>query len=280
MRNRATELGRTYDFNSLLMRQRGGGGTVLPPVIVEMREASEIQEGGRTQRVADTVYEIVQQARLVQAAPLWQTYLDMEACCSRAPEAPSEPLPRSDAERELWRRYVTEGWNEGLTQSTDIFQSNMRRLQRDFVGMTRYARLVEEGKVSPPVVADTNMGVTGTGQNMRVNDTVIRITRDPRLNVGPGRDWRPAVSDVPVGEGAVPTGEPQPQPRTAEQVRGGRIVPGSRPGRMPSAAVTPSDRQVSDTSDMPSMSAAPVRSGRGAPGEMPDTANSTNGGGS
>ena len=229
LRERSTELGRTYDFNALAVRNRGGSAVLLPPVISEMSPA-EIQDGGRTFRAADHYYEIIQQQRLVQRAPIWQTYLDMEACCGKSPEEPSEPLPKTSSERDAWRKYVTEGWNEGLIQSREIFESNMRLLQRDFTGMARYMKLVEEGKASVPVIADSSLGTTGNGQNMRINDTVTKITRDAHLNVSSSKDWRPAVNGETVGEDSVPTGEVQPQPRTDEATRRGRIVPNSRPG--------------------------------------------------
>jgi defect-in-organelle-trafficking protein DotC len=242
LRDRATELGRIYDFNALLIRQPSLPGGILPPVIVESQEPMEQQDGGRTLRVADRFYEILQQARFVSAAPLWQTYLDMEQY-TRFPEQPAEPLPRTEAEREMWRRFVTEGWNEGLEQAIEIFQANMRRLQRDFVGMTRYARLLEEGKVSAPVVADANLGTTGTGQNMRVDDRVFRITRDPRLNVSNPREWSPAIGGANVGQSSVPQGSGQPVPRTSEAVRGGRIqpTPASQPRAVNSMEMPPTN---------------------------------------
>ena len=251
LRERSTELGRTYDFNSLAIRSRGSNAVLLPPVISEMINPAEIQDGGRTLRAADRYYEIIQQQRLVERAPLWQSYIDMEACCSKSPEEPSDPLPKTSAERDMWRKYVTEGWNEGLAQAREIFESNMRRLQRDFTGMARYMKLVEEGKATAPAIADASLGTTGTGQNMRTNDTVTKITHDAHLNVGSGRDWRPAVGGAPVGEGAVPAGEIQPQPRTEEAGRGGRIVPASRPGRY----VSPSARGTT-VSSVPTTSAA------------------------
>ena len=297
LRDRATELGRTYDFNALAERSPGSSAISMPPVLVEGKSPSELQDGGRTLRIANTYFEIVKPSKLVERAPIWQTYLDMEACCGHASNEPSEPLPRNDAERDLWKRYVTEGWNEGLIQAQDIFQANMRTMQRDFTGMARAKRLMEEGKLSRTMISESSLGNTGSGQNMRENDKVVRITRDSRLNVGAGRDWHAAVGSAPVGEAAVPTGDDQPQPRTSEAERGGRIVPGSHPGRMPSqtspqrgtrsSAVTSSDTGPgasamsnseggwSDSASSPLNTSRAPQVRDAAPAAMPDNARSS-----
>src|SRR5690606_25579877 len=81
-----------------------------------------------------------------------------------------------------------------------------------------YKVLLEEGKVSPPVLAEGNLGTTGTGQDMRVNDRAIRITQDPTLQVSP-RDWSASVT-TKDGDGeakgadkpAAPAVAPRPAP--------------------------------------------------------------------
>lgn len=192
LKKRAPELTRVYDFNRVLI-QGPSGSTILPPVISEAEDAWESQDAGKTLRVADTIYEIKQQAQFTPVAPLWHTYLIREYS---APDNPPEAiLPKNAAERDAWKRWVTEGWRMGEIQAREIFESDMRRLERDFTGMVRYKSLLEEGKVLPPVVAEGNLGTTGTGQDMRVNDRAIRITRDPLLNVdGRPGNWEGSAS--------------------------------------------------------------------------------------
>ena len=203
LEDRAGELTRIYDFNRLLIRSTAGV-TVLPPIIVESRDTYEQADAGRTLRVADTYYEIIDQARFAPIAPLWHGYL---MTSFSTPEKPADSLlPKNDGERDLWRRFVAEGWEQGVGQATETYRMNLARLVRDVTGMLKYAELLEKGQVSAPIVADSNMGVTGSGRDMRVNDRAYRITADPRLNVQRPSDWRPAASEQDPVEAATPPG--------------------------------------------------------------------------
>src|SRR5690606_27803800 len=136
----------------------------------------ETSDAGKTLRVADTVYEIVEQSRFTSVAPMWQAYL-----ISNFDEAETPPdalLPRDKSEKDNWQNWVSEGWKQGEEQANEIFQANLDRLNRDYTGMVRYKMLLEEGKVSPARLAEADLGNTGTGQDMRVNDRAIRITED------------------------------------------------------------------------------------------------------
>ncbi|MGY3581991.1 defect-in-organelle-trafficking protein DotC [Bradyrhizobium sp. USDA 4341] len=192
LRSRSAELTKTYDFNRVLIRTQSQA-SILPPVISEAKETYETADAGKTLRVADTVYEIVEQARFVPIAPLWHSYLVRSYT---APENPPDTLlPKTDGERDAWKRWVTEGWNMGIKQAQEIFDADLRRLERDFVGMVRYKALLEEGKVSAPVVAEGNLGVTGNGTDMRVNDRALRITKDPLLQT-PTKGWQASPSPL------------------------------------------------------------------------------------
>lgn len=198
----AANLSRTYDFNRLLIK-KAGGVTLLPPVISESRDTYEQGDAGKTLRVADRYYEIISQARFAPTAPLWHSYLVMAV---QPPDRHPEPLPSTDAEARAWSTYVAEGWETGVAQAKEDFKLRQARLVRDFTGMVRYAELLERGEVSEPVVAGQNLGVTGTGQDMRQNDRVFRITKDPRLNVREPRGYRAPVSGMTPGEAATPPG--------------------------------------------------------------------------
>ena len=91
--------------------------------------------------------------------------------------------PNSAEEENAWIEWEKAGWDIGKQQAHNIFESNLNRLNRDFQGMIRYKILVEEGRVNPAVIAQGVLGNTGDGQNMRVNDRAIRITRDPKLEL-------------------------------------------------------------------------------------------------
>jgi defect-in-organelle-trafficking protein DotC len=205
LQRRSRELDRTWDFTSVAIRAPNDV-MVLPPVISQATDTWESSEAGKTLRIADESYEIVQQARFAPVAPLWHEYL---LRAYTPPEAPPDSLlPRNAGERDAWRRWVTEGWMQGLRQAHDIFEDDLRRLERDFTGMIRYKALLEKGMVSPPVVAEGRMGTTGSGRDMRVNDRAMRITADPQLVTDPARWSAPVSSQIPAEAATPPLAAP------------------------------------------------------------------------
>lgn len=193
LQGRARDLTQIYDFGRLMVRGPDDS-LVMPPVISEARDAWKSEDGGKTLRVADQVYEIIADARFVPTPPIWHTYL---VRAYEAPEPPAEALlPRNDVERKAFASWVTEGWMQGIRQAHLIFKADLAKLERDFTGMVRYRHLLAEGKVTAPVLAAGRLGVTGTGKDMRVNDRALRITGDSKLTTDPSR-WSPTV--VPQG---------------------------------------------------------------------------------
>ena len=55
-----------------------------------------------------------------------------------------------------------------------------------------YRKLLQERMISPPFVSRTELGITGNGSDMRVNDQVLRIVELPKLQTS-GRNWKAVV---------------------------------------------------------------------------------------
>jgi defect-in-organelle-trafficking protein DotC len=199
---------KAYNFQNLMLQ--GPNNTMIsPPVISEALDAWEVFDAGKTLRLADTVYEIIEQARFTPVAPMWQT--DLIVRFDEPQEPPEALLPQSEAEKERWNRWIEKGFNKGREQAHEIFRANLDRLNRNFTGMVRYKTLLEEGKVSAPVLAAANLGATGTGQDMRVNDNAIRMTAEPQLQVNT-RNWDASATTL---DGA---GEPKGADKVAPKV--------------------------------------------------------------
>jgi defect-in-organelle-trafficking protein DotC len=62
--------------------------------------------------------------------------------------------------------------------------------------MVLYRTLRAQNIVSAPFVSRTELGVTGGGENMNVNDQVLRITALPALEPNSTR-WQPALETGP-----------------------------------------------------------------------------------
>lgn len=178
------KLFRLFNFNAMMLDKN-----VLPPVLLEGRNTLTLG-GTDTIRIADRNFIILTQAKFVTAPPIWRDYLWM---CHTAPDTPDRSLlPRTQEERGVWRRYIDEGWQAGIQQADLIFKENLGRLKRDFEGMIRYRTLLAQRMVSPPFVAEMDMGVTGGGNDLTVHDRVLRITAFPALQAS-SENWKTEI---------------------------------------------------------------------------------------
>lgn len=177
-----------FNFQGLMLPNN-----ILPPVLVEGRDALNL-DTPYSIRVADRNYRIVKQAKFVTAVPTWQDYLIVPV---QEPEPPAKSLlPKDDDEEEIemWHEYTRKGWQQGIEQADAIYAENIARLKRDYTGMIRYRKLLAQNMVSPPLVAEKDMGVTGGGDQLAVNDRVLTIKALPALKADT-QEWKPIVVD-------------------------------------------------------------------------------------
>lgn len=173
-----------YNFNALVLVHN-----VLPPVLVEGQNTLNMANT-QTIRISDRTYKVSKQAHFITTPPNWRQYLWMDF---NKPEYPNVTLlPKTHEERQLWNHYVAKGWKNGIEQADSILEESVARIKEDFRGMVLYRKLLAMNMVSPPYVSHTDLGVTGDGDEMRIDDRVLRITALPALNVN-SREWRAAV---------------------------------------------------------------------------------------
>lgn len=175
---RESNMDRIYDFKRLLI-PAPSGLLIEPPIISEGEDATLIESGGQVAAVADRIYNINRNARIVSTARNWRAYLEREWGVVQLP--PQVLLPRNDAERETWAKYLSEGWAEGVKQADEIFQADLNKLIADYTGMIRYRKLLAQGIVSAPYALQIDRGVTGGGSEMRVGDRAVQITGPSQL---------------------------------------------------------------------------------------------------
>lgn len=162
---------------------------VLPPVLEESDNNLNLADS-TTIRVADKTYKIVQQARFATTPPNWREYLWLNYPKPILPDR--SLLPKSAEEQRIWKQGIKIGWERGIQQAYSIFQQNLARLRRDYQGMILYRKLLQAKMINPPFVARTELGITGNGTDMRINDQVLRIVDLPKLQTN-GRDWNAVV---------------------------------------------------------------------------------------
>jgi defect-in-organelle-trafficking protein DotC len=162
-----------YNFNGMMLSHG-----VLPPVLEEGDNSLNLADSS-TIRIADKTYKIIAQARFATTPPNWRDYLWMSFY---KPDLPTKfLLPKNREESRIWAKAIKVGWDKGIQQAFSIFQQNLARIKRDYRGMTLYRKLLAQRMISPPFVSKTELGVTGNGNDMRINDQVLRITEMPKL---------------------------------------------------------------------------------------------------
>ena len=180
----ARNLDAIYDFNSLILEHN-----ILPPVLLEGRNTLNLDDA-QTIRISDRTYKVSKQAHFITTPPNWRQYLWMDY---KKPEYPSSTLlPKTKEERQIWCRYIEKGWNQGVDQANTILEESIARIKEDFAGMILYRKLLAMNMVSAPFVSHTDLGVTGDGGEIRIDDRVLRITALPALNVN-SSEWRAAI---------------------------------------------------------------------------------------
>lgn len=175
-----------FNFSPLMIE-----ANIVPPVLIESRNTLKMYKDRKTIRVADQTYTILRQAYFTTSEPSWSHYLLMDY-----PEPNlknNSLLPENADERTLWKSHVKKGWKIGIKQANEILQTNLNRLKRDYQGMIRYRLLLAQNMVSAPEVAQRDLGVTGGGDTISINDKLLNIQALPSLKADSAK-WKTIVT--------------------------------------------------------------------------------------
>lgn len=179
--NYESELGKTFPFNALLL----ANGKVVPPVIVESK--NNVQNQNKfTLRITDRSYSIVEQVKVVNTPVTWRDYITFMTIPPILPD--DMLLPLNPKEDHYWKMGVAKGWETGVSQGNSIYLENIRRLERDFIGMVRYHLMQKRGLVNSPITSNIKLGITGNDDNMNVNEVIFNIDRVATFNKD-GETW-------------------------------------------------------------------------------------------
>jgi defect-in-organelle-trafficking protein DotC len=181
-------MGKAFNFSRLLIAAPTGL-MIEPPIVSEAERAVLVKAGGQAAAVADRVIRINRVARIVTAGRNWHLYLERD--WGRVDPPPAILVPKTEEERAVWKEYVKEGWDAGIRQAEETFESDLDRLTNDFVGMVRYRELLAQGMISPPYALADDRGITGGGDEMRVGDKGLTIT-GPSALIPRSDKWIPA----------------------------------------------------------------------------------------
>lgn len=168
--NQSLELHTVFSFNKFIV-----DGKMLLPSIIKADRIFEQTAEDRA-RTVNISFTLDKPARLVPQTPTWRDYL------IRAIDEPQKPhdviFPRTSDESKVWIENLNRGWGEGVTQANEIFEIDLRRLQRDIEGMYRFRKLLAMGVVTMPKIASSKYSVVklDNGRTMNLNDVVYEIS--------------------------------------------------------------------------------------------------------
>lgn len=162
-----------YNF-SLLAIEPG----ILPPVIIE-GVTDYAKTSDNEIRISDKTFKIDSLAKFTPVYPTWREYLIFNIPTFELP--PESFLPQNQAEAEVWDQWALKGWNQGVSQAVAMVQSSFARLDKDYNGMFLFNILLEQKLVTATVISKQNLGVTGGGMQMSINDQIFKIVEHSTL---------------------------------------------------------------------------------------------------
>lgn len=184
----ARYLDKVFDFRRLLI-SAPSGFLIEPPIITEAENNTIVENGGMQAAVTDRMFNINANVKIVTAPKTWRQYLERE--WGEVDPPPNILRPTNSEERAVWIKQVERGWAEGVKQADEIFESDLNLLVAHFRGMVRYRILLAQEMVTPTLAVQTDRGVTGGGNQMRIGDRAVQIVDIPQL-VPESREWQPA----------------------------------------------------------------------------------------
>lgn len=187
LKGKGAYMDKVFNFRQLLI-PAPSGFLIEPPIISESLDAMIIEGDGQRAAVSDRIYNINKNAKFVSTARNWRQYLERD--WGTVDEPPAILLPKNDEEIAIWESHVATGWEEGYSQADEIFEQDLNTLTSDYEGMVRYKKLLAHNMISPPYALQTDRGVTGGGEEMRVGDRAVEITGKPVFIPG-ANEWQP-----------------------------------------------------------------------------------------
>lgn len=173
LEQQAARLDAAFRFNELMMDVG-----VLPPVISQAQDAVAVD--GPSMRVAQRLYRLDEPARFVTVAPNWRDWLLIGLAPQLKPRPPhsEQLLPRDAQEQAFWNAILEQSYAAGVNQANSIFELNMARLERTYLGMRLFLDLYARGMVTKPEILAAGSVIEREDQNtVVVGATMFRITK-------------------------------------------------------------------------------------------------------
>lgn len=172
------QLDAIYNFEPLMIY-----GRVVPPVITEVRDIYNQQDSNQI-RLSKQIYTIERQAYFSSTAPNWRSYLNVNYKADvydNLAYLAGDLSPRTKEERLVWEKATLKGWEIGVRQAGIALEQKMKRLNRDYIGMIEFHKLVVQGKISMPSISSYELFDSNNGKSYVVDETLLRLDKLPEF---------------------------------------------------------------------------------------------------
>lgn len=198
--SRSQELSHMYNFQSLLT-QNG----VMLPVIEEAKEKVTVEE--QTITSAGSVYRIIKPARFVRIAPTYRDYLLAGLNCeSEAKKAANFSFRLKEISPKAWSDGIKEGWEVGRERALATLDSNMAKINRDYLGMIKFRRLEMIGAIQMPEIAQSQYNARIGVDKIETGVRSMKIAKPSKFAFDASR-WNPELGIASEDSNASETSE-------------------------------------------------------------------------
>lgn len=182
-----------FDFSQItsLLSQGAARGMYLIGGVVDEVDASITTVDENLLLGEGKKYILRRKPSLRISPPHWMDYLFPTSF--KPAELPRRDiLPKTDEEREIWRKGTQVGWDDGSQVAYNEFRKRYTLLFADLTGMVRYWRLVESGLILDVEVTATNHQLVHKknedSEELIFDPTSIQITAQSTFSAKP-KDW-------------------------------------------------------------------------------------------
>jgi defect-in-organelle-trafficking protein DotC len=149
---RAHDLDKIFEFQPLLSRDGW-----LPPVIETASQGVETKNAAQRLEFFGVSYKIVRPAIFVRVVPTWRDYVfnGLDDGRLTVDKLPDTLRPITAKEKRIWTQAVEDGWKIGADQANAIYNENLQKLKRDYMGMIKFKTLEANRMIKAPVLAVT-----------------------------------------------------------------------------------------------------------------------------
>lgn len=173
LENKAGMLDRAFNFQPLILDR-----DVVPPVVGQSDRTVD-KVDSRHIVLADRSYQILKQGYFTTVPLTWRDYLIHPLYEPPLPE--QMMLPINSVEREIWQRYVKEGWIIGKEQAFEMFKNNLAKLSQEYTGMVNFHRLFQQGLMTAPIIQEVESGIVMDRDRMNINHKILSIAEQAFL---------------------------------------------------------------------------------------------------